>query len=132
MRFVTIDPGETTGYSVWDSLTPGEEPIAAGQAELWTFIGSLAFSLHVSDRSPDLDFSAALKGVERVIYEEWALYPWATRAGDLDWDPCLTARGIGAIEFICQEAGIPYAIMHGVYFKARMAAQRPPKGAAAA
>ena len=50
---------------------------------------------------PDVD-------AEHLVIEDWALYPW--KAQELAWDKCRTARGIGALSYICDAAGVPYTL----------------------
>lgn len=49
-----------------------------------------------------------LQGTDHVVMEDWSLYPWMLEK--LAWDPCLTARGIGALQYICRTAGVPYSL----------------------
>lgn len=164
MKFVSCDPGETTGYAVWPDALLGQPPDAGGQAALWDFIDGFAAALGLFDaliqtpiargRPSDLDLELVdqLRGVEALVCEDWALYPW--KAQELAWDKCRTARGIGALELICRLTDFPIilqaaaikdsavgggaeeffvtplhpnrhqndAIMHGVFYKASQVA----------
>lgn len=111
MKFLTVDPGESTGYAVWQGLGPGTPPSVCGTAELGDFVHSLAAALGVeAPGGPRVDDELVkrFRGIEKVIMEDWRIYPREARNGALDWDECRTARGIGAMEFICQVADIPY------------------------
>jgi len=94
---LTVDPGETTGWALWDA---DWQLLEAGQTPLWEFIDDvwLASGLHDDCRHPSGPFA----GARRIVCEDWAIYPWEAKA--LSWDKCRTARGIGAIELICRQA----------------------------
>jgi hypothetical protein len=101
-KWVTCDPGETTGYSVQE----GDRIIAGGQAELWTFITCFApvadIPTNLSARDPEL--WRRLYGTELLVLEDWHLYPDTATA--LAWDRLDTVRGIGALEYACLALGI--------------------------
>lgn len=104
-KWVTTDPGESIGYTVM----AGDRLVYAGTADLWDFIHAFAVAMGVEEPGPradDEELVARLKGCQLLVYEDWALYPWKLQ--ELAWDKCRTARGIGALEFVCQAAGIPY------------------------
>ena len=105
MKFLTVDPGEHTGWSTWTdgSLTD------AGTLELDEFVPSVAAALEVPYGGPiEEETVAAITGIELLVIEDWALYPWKLQS--LAWDKCRTARGIGALEFIAKAAGKPYIL----------------------
>src|SRR5687768_8521236 len=110
MKYVSTDPGESLGYAVWQDTTLLE----AGTAELWDFIHCLAIALDVTGPNgvgiPDEELVKRLRGCQHVVLEDWAIYPWKAHKGELDFDKCRTARGIGAMEFICDQANIPYTL----------------------
>jgi hypothetical protein len=69
------------------------------------------------ERYPEcVDFANELRGreVERIVCEDWRLYPWVMYTPDgrashkLDFDQCRTARLIGKIEHIAILAEIPF------------------------
>ncbi len=107
MKFLTIDPGEHTGWSTWQD----RELITAGTLELDEFVGTVATWLDIGNtasRWDDPQLAEALKGVEVVVCEDWALYPWKLQS--LSWDKCRTARAIGALELICELSSIPFVL----------------------
>lgn len=109
MKYATVDPGESTGYSVWD----GSQLLSAGTAELDDFVHALGLALGVEAPGTwehDLELMGRLRGIRELVVEDWAIYPWKAERGDLNWDKCRTARGIGALEYICQSAGLPYKL----------------------
>lgn len=103
-KWVACDPGESFGFTVMR----GHEIVSGGTVALWEFIHALAAALGLENprEHDDPELVKSLRGVELVVYEDWKLYPWLLQ--ELAWDQCRTARGIGAIEFICQSSGIPY------------------------
>lgn len=104
VKWVTTDPGESLGFTVMR----GAELEHAGTVELWDFIHAFGAALAVTSprEADDEPLVKLLRGCELLIYEEWALYPWKLQ--ELAWDKCRTARGIGAMEYLCQVAGVPY------------------------
>lgn len=108
-KWLSIDPGETTGFAVWEDQTL----VYAGQRGLWEFIDALAatsslFGADVSfelQTGADPDLYDALEGWEWLVVEDWRLYPEVMASGGLDYDPCRTARGIGTFELLCRAGG---------------------------
>ncbi len=108
MKVLTIDPGESTGFSVWED---GELEYA-GTHELDEFVIGVGCHFHAQpDSSPlrgDPELLSRLNGVGIVVCEDWALYPW--ELPNLGWDKCRTARGIGALQYVCQVADVPFVL----------------------
>lgn len=95
MRWLTVDPGEETGLSIWED----DKLVEAQQMPLWEFIDWLGATQGLvpgAGPGPEGMFNL-------VVCEDWALYPWMTEK--LAWDKCRTARGIGAVTFICRHTG---------------------------
>jgi hypothetical protein len=111
MHWLCVDPGETTGYSLWN----GGELVLADQAPMWNFIDMVDMTL----RGPSSEavarpgcghvglFTPEGEPVElgALVVEDWQLYPWVIRAGGLDYDKCRTARAIGALTLLCRQHG---------------------------
>ncbi|CAB4183350.1 hypothetical protein UFOVP1328_27 [uncultured Caudovirales phage] len=96
MRWISIDPGEDTGWAIWED----GDLVDAGTDKLWDVIDALSASLLSVRTTGDLpDFGS----VGRLVVEDWALYPWKLKS--LGWDKCRTARGIGAFEVLCRISG---------------------------
>lgn len=118
MKLLAIDPGETTGWSVWD--TESYTKLEGGQTALWEFIDNVQLALMEGEDRELLEITrpGALPfvGVEQIVCEDWALYPAELAAGALDWDKCRTARGIGAIELLARMTGTPLALQ-GAFIK---------------
>lgn len=87
-KWLTIDPGEDTGWQLWE----GTDNTDGGQTKGWEFVDQVAEWARAGE-------------LQLVVIEDWALYPWKLQ--DLGWDKCRTARFIGALTFICRDAGIP-------------------------
>lgn len=105
MRFLAIDPGETTGWALFDDF----EVVDAGQEELVLFIDEVAEGLGVGRLGDPTIYAGygPFAGVERLVIERFALYPWVIKEGGLDFDEVRTAQGIGALKFIARHANIP-------------------------
>jgi hypothetical protein len=102
--WLCVDPGETTGFSIWDA---DGKLIFAEQLPMWKFIdfvlqwvedGLIPRAL-AGDEIDHLDHDLAA-----MIVEEWQLYPWELQ--NLAWDKCRTARAIGALTLICRHFGV--------------------------
>lgn len=112
MKIVACDPGESFGYC------GGEDNALhfAGTVDMWEFVHALGWVLGTQPEFADLAVPVdptlrdRLTGVRQVVVEDWALYPWAMASGALDFDKCRTARAIGALEYICRAAGVPYTL----------------------
>lgn len=106
MKFITFDPGESTGYSVWD----GSELVYAGTCSLEEAQAALGAALGATGpaANPDPELVHRFEGAGLVVIEDWAIYPW--EAQNLAWDACRTARGIGAMEYICLVSDTPYRL----------------------
>ena len=105
VKFVSVDPGESCGYAVW---VDGELQ-EAGTAELWEFVHA-AGAVHGIGLRDGLDpeLLSRLEGFQELVIEDWALYPWKLK--EMGWDKCRTARAIGALQFICRVAMVPYKL----------------------
>lgn len=150
MKWLTIDPGETTGWALWED----NRCVDFGMDPMDAFIEMLQDSCYVVGGDYPHN-GGPWHGIGAIVCEDWALYP--DKLPSLGWDKCRTARAIGKIELIARNAGIglvlqPAAIktkalaaaaegifasprhenrhsndakMHGVYWLAQNG-QRPP------
>jgi len=113
MRWITIDPGEDTGWAIWED----DQLVEASTDKLWDVIDALAASLLSVETTGDLpDFGL----VSRLVVEDWALYPWKLKS--LAWDKCRTARGIGAIEIMCRISNTQFFLQPASIKKSAVAA----------
>jgi len=116
---LAVDPGDITGWSTWDPDDPWNAK-DSGQTPNWEFVYAVATATGLDEAmksSPlfrtvvhqqDTDLIEKLEGFDHIICEDWKLYPDPQRPGHLilpAWDPCDTARVIGALDFICSYTG---------------------------
>lgn len=105
--WLCVDPGETTGWSIWSE----RNLVLAGQAPLWKFIDAVDAWLMLDgsrDGAYDVFTQENVEGYDlgAFVVEDWKLYPWELE--NLAWDACRTARGIGALELLARQHGIPF------------------------
>ncbi|MBA3240073.1 MAG: hypothetical protein H0T60_02510 [Acidobacteria bacterium] len=118
-RTLYVDPGEDTGWC----LSSGNILISAGTTKLWPFADDVWAELEspggiagLNDPSLfrdtcGLDAADELsKPINRVVCEDFRIYPWVARNGDLDWDQVRTARLIGALTFMARLKGIDFFV----------------------
>lgn len=107
MKFLTIDPGEHTGWSTWND----RELLTAGTLELDEFVATFGAFVGVEagrfEPNPEL-LDALAPSIDAVVCEDWALYPWKLQS--LAWDKCRTARGIGTLEYLSDYRSIPFIL----------------------
>lgn len=102
--WLCVDPGETTGYSVWQ----GKKLVWADQLPMWSFVDSVYLWTSTGDWSGLGEFELAgdtdaERALRAIVCEQWQLYPWELQ--NLAWDECRTARAIGALTLICRQFG---------------------------
>lgn len=111
MYWLCVDPGETTGWSIWKD----GDLILADQTPMWEFIDMVDATLRGTvSQSPELPgpghVGILIEGepieLGAMVVEDWLLYPWVIRDGGLDFDKCRTARAIGALTLLCRQYGI--------------------------
>lgn len=118
MRWLSVDPGEDTGWAVWSENTLVE----SGTTKLWDFGDAVFCAVFqpdygevpegVSDEDVD-DWTALVKlltGIERIVVEDWRLYPWALKGGELSWDQCRTARLIGSLTMCARRGSLEFKL----------------------
>ncbi len=125
--FLTLycDPGEDFGWA----LGKGTKLLARGTAKMWTFADMIWEKLEdprgdaaqVDPSFPDLNPLSSLEyaypdttledvqlPVERIVCEDFRIYPWLAK--ELAFDQVRTARVIGAITFMCRQKRIPLVL----------------------
>lgn len=102
VRWLSIDPGETTGWALWE----GDQLVEAGQAELPHFLDDVGDSLGVGygDSTLNVEGAYLFQNVGLLVIERFALYPW--KASQLDFDEMRTSQGIGTLRWIAKQAGV--------------------------
>jgi hypothetical protein len=102
--WLCVDPGETTGYSVWDA---DGALLWADQMPMWKFADAVyswaQHSIWPKELGGD-DDEGNPNVLNAIICEQWQLYPWELE--NLAWDECRTARVIGALTLITRQFGI--------------------------
>lgn len=127
-RTLYCDPGEDFGWAV----AAGHTLLARGIHKMWEFADIIwddfngevtplsdPSSAYAYDETNEMWGPATRTPIERVVCEDFRIYPW--KAKDLAMDPVRTARVIGAITFMCRKKSIPL-IFQGANIK--KAAQR--------
>lgn len=123
-RWLTVDPGEDCGLSVWedDRLILGYT-LKMEVVDLLLHYALLVptdhkavnefISLYPECAEFFRQINQADFDIVRIVMEDWKLYPWVMYTPDgrashaLDFDQCRTARLIGAITHVARLAGIP-------------------------
>ena len=101
MIWLSVDPGEDTGWALWED----DQLLDAGTLPIKEFLDKLLDAkgpVVVEDRRDSV--WSLFYDIEKIVCEDWALYPWKLK--EMGWDKCRTARGIGGIELICRMSGI--------------------------
>lgn len=111
MKWLSVDPGEATGWAIWED----EELLDAGTTPMWEFADALFDAIIFPGQLPGTedDYEELVwlfQGFERVVCEDWTLYPWKLRNGEMDWNKCRTARLIGAITQMCRKGGVDFVL----------------------
>jgi hypothetical protein len=104
-RWLCVDPGETTGWSIWK----GEKLLGGGQTPLWQFAHDF-YDAMFRNTGPLAEHETACLAryvrasantgrFDLVVCEKFVLYPWAAK--DLKWDEFRTSQLIGSLTFMC-------------------------------
>jgi hypothetical protein len=64
------------------------------------------------------ELAAKFVGIERLVVEDFRIYPWEAKKGSLNWDQVRTARLIGALTIIAKMSGMEF-ILQGAKIKER-------------
>lgn len=114
-KFLTVDPGEDTGWSIWD----GPKLLNSGTSKMWHFSDDVwEAAINAQYQTPPVglpivegeepELPVHLWGIRLVVVENWSLYPWVMKTGAMDFDECRTARLIGSIYAACRFTGWSY------------------------
>lgn len=116
-KMLCVDPGEDTGWALFE----GSDLIDAGTEKLWPF-GESVWSAKFSDPSEiELigdELAAKFIGIERIVAEDFRIYPWEAKKGSLNWDQVRTARLLGALTITAKMSGMEF-ILQGAKIKER-------------
>jgi hypothetical protein len=99
-RILALDPGETTGFAVFDSLPK------AGRRVDWVEIDQ------VKTGNPEEAVEALVRlfdecRPDRVVYESYHVYDW--KKEQHVWSPVFTVQVIGCIWTLCRLRKIPFS-----------------------
>lgn len=110
-RWICIDPGEDTGFSIWE----GKKLIIGGTVKLWDVADLIGRVLGVGVSMPAygeeykfLEDELLGYEIERIVCEDFRIYPWEAR--NLAWDQVRTARLIGAITWCCRTTSTKFIL----------------------
>lgn len=107
-RLLALDPGETTGWSVWDSHDNATryEMFSCGQLETWNKEAQPGSMYPIIPAVNN--FRKLLDGldVDQVAMEVYRVYEW--KADTHSWSDVPTLRIIGVIEAELHDNHIPY------------------------
>lgn len=93
-KILTLDPGETTGYSIWNSDPLNATMIKCGQLKTWPMQEAVkSFTDILQAEQPDL-----------VVFERYNIYEWKTDSHS--WSDVPTLRIIGCLETLCIQLSI--------------------------
>lgn len=97
-KVLALDPGETTGWCVFESLDGKHFKLEAqGQIKTWPMTEAVA---NITDL-------LARGEIDYVVHELYAVYEW--KSSDHSWSQIPTVRVIGCIETLCIQQNIPYS-----------------------
>lgn len=111
-RTLYCDPGEDFGWA----LGRGLKLLARGTEKMWPMADDIWAALNdPTDVTnplngedftyPDTDPTDMVLPIQRVVCEDFRIYPWLAK--ELAFDQVRTARVIGAITFMCRQKRIP-------------------------
>lgn len=103
---LALDPGETTGWSIWECNTPSTfvKMIACGQLDTWDKENSSI--VNCVHNFPELISTAKKYGPLEVVMEAYRVYEW--KADSHSWSDVPTLRIIGSMETRLIDDSIPY------------------------
>jgi hypothetical protein len=126
-RTLYCDPGEDFGWC----MGRGTKLLAAGTEKMWFMADEIWAALN-DPYNPSLmlndpayardgvDAEECLGPIERIVCEDFRIYPWKVQA--LKFDRVRTARVIGAITFMCRLKEIPLVLQPAAIKEAAQAA----------
>lgn len=92
---MALDPGETTGWAVFDA-TQGIVRMKCGQIKTWPMEDAVGSFTQMLDKyTPSM-----------IMHESYRVYDW--KAESHSWSGVPTIRVIGCLETLCIQRNIPY------------------------
>lgn len=131
-RTFYADPGEDFGWCMGRDL----KLLAGGTDKMWNMPADLEDALlnpyngdnqlnSVDVCRDSVDPVENQGPIGRIVCEDWKLYPWKLLHHQMDWDPCRTARVIGALTYLAQKYNITLVLQGAKIKKAAIAAGAP-------
>lgn len=107
-RLLSLDPGETTGWSVWDSHDNGThyELFASGQLETWNKQAQISTAPCILPCVLNFPRLLAQYEPDEVVLESYRVYEWKSESHS--WSDVPTLRIIGSMETELHHKGLPY------------------------
>lgn len=107
-KWLTVDPGEDTGWSLWED----DRFVDAGTEKLWAFGESVFVAVFRPEEAELIGDELAQQfiGIERIVCEDFRIYPWEAKKGTLNWDQVRTARLIGALTLIAKMGALEFSL----------------------
>lgn len=115
-KWLCVDPGEDTGWSLWN----GTDLVDAGTEKLWPFAESVFTAVFRPEEAELVgdELAQQLEGINRIVCEDFRIYPWEAKKGTLNWDQVRTARLIGALTIIAKMGALEF-VLQGAKIKER-------------
>ena len=95
-RLLAIDPGETTGYAIFERTETSTLLTEAGQIPSWPLELGIPWLRKTLSAQP-----------KHVVYEAYHVYKW--RLAEHTFSEVPTIQIIGCLKTLCISAGIPYS-----------------------
>ncbi len=107
-RLLSLDPGETTGWSVWDSYDSGAhyELFASGQLETWNKSAQISTSPCILPAITNFAIMIDRFKPDEVVLESYRVYEWKSESHS--WSDVPTLRIIGVMESELHRRQLPY------------------------
>lgn len=109
MLWLAVDPGISVGNSVWDD----DKYVDGGTDDIWEFADAVwraVFQPLTGEVIEEDELAHRYIGIEKMVVEDFKIYPWDARRGGLDWDPVRTARLIGALKIIARQGNLEFIL----------------------
>ncbi len=104
-KVLALDPGETTGWSVWEG---GEQPsmVACGQLDTWDKEAKPSTSTPIEHCVTNFPQLLSTYNPTTAVLESYRVYDWKTESHA--WSDVPTLRIIGSMETRLHDLHIPY------------------------
>lgn len=93
---LALDPGETTGWALFEASVDETVLLRAGQIKTWPMAVGV----------PELQ-SMISSHFGHIVFERYAVYEW--KSDEHSWSTVPTLHVIGAVETLCIQNSLPYS-----------------------